>query len=189
MSDSADGHASLEATVSQYDWHQFKSFKGDASTLPAAIREIASASNDEQATRAYWLIDNTAVVQGRLSSSVYPLTVCLLAALDVAGKEARERIVDLLATIGGGYDDHVDSSEVGPVSTRECVQLMAARMDMFEQELYQTGYASYVDVLLMCAIYDKNLQPRVSQAFHHALTLPSCAKIAGEIESSLRDIE
>ncbi|MEU6206247.1 hypothetical protein ABZ814_22000 [Micromonospora musae] len=188
MSREAINLDALRIEIDRYDWCGLRSFMGDASMIPSAIEALAGAATPDAAQAAYWRIDNVAIIQGRLSQCVAPLTSCLLVALTLASDPARSRIFDLLATISGGYDDHVESSAVGPISVRECVGQMARHKRVFVDELTLRGNASCVDILLMCAIYDEALREDVIEAFRNALSSPESARIRDLIESSIAEI-
>lgn len=178
----------LAAEIDRHDWRGLKSFKGPAVSLPAAITELVFAESETAADRAYWRIDNTALVQGRLSHCCPAVVSCLVVGVDDATTVAGPLVIDLLATIGGGYDDHVDIAWVGPVSSHDCLRPIAAALDIFERELLQRGNPSCVDILFMCGTGDPRLVPRVRQTLTEALTLPSCVSISDLIQSSLADL-
>lgn len=183
------GVESLRLEIQRHDWSHLRSFRGDASTLPAAIEALVLAESGDEAREAYWRIDNVAMVQGRLSESAASLTSCLLAGLPLAGGAARPYVFDLLAVIAGGYDDHVDSNAVGPVSAKECVWQMAMHLPVFVDELLQRGNPSCVDILLMCAVYDPSLRDQVEAVFRKAMQIPACSRICSLIENSLADLD
>ncbi|MYQ45991.1 hypothetical protein GTW40_13125 [Streptomyces sp. SID4985] len=178
----------LAAELERYDWSAHRSFLGGAERLPDAVERLASAESAQEADVAWSEIDSVALVQGRLSECALPLTSCLVAGLEGAGTEGRRRMFDLLATIAGGYDDHVDIALVGPVSVRECVRRMTDRLGLFAADLKAHGNPSCVDVLLMCGVYDASARDHVSDVFREALALRSCAGITDLIEASLADL-
>lgn len=184
----ADPNSSLTAELAAYDWPALRSFVGGAATLPESIRLLVSAKSEEEADIAERGIENVALVQGRLSECVAPLTSCLVTGLDLAEGSGRGRILDLLATIAGGYDDHVDSDLVGPVSVRDCVRRMADRLELYAEELKENGNPSCVDILLMCGVHDETVRDFVADTFRSALELRSCSRIRDLIEVSLEDL-
>ncbi|MEW2133633.1 hypothetical protein [Streptomyces sp. NPDC005435] len=178
----------LAAELERYDWSAHRSFLGGAERLPEAVERLASAESAREADAAWSEIDSIALVQGRLSECALPLTSCLIAGLESAGAEGHRRMTDLLATIAGGHDDHVDTGLVGPVSVRECVRRMTDRLGLFAADLKAHGNPSCVDVLLMCGVYDASVRDRVSGVLREALALRSCARITDLIEASLADL-
>ncbi|WP_123555354.1 hypothetical protein [Kitasatospora cineracea] len=134
------------------------------------------------------MIDNVAHVQGRLSECAVAVTKCLAFGLPLAGSYGREYILDLLATMAGGYDDHVDSGPAGPVSVRDCVRAMAGVFDFCVEEMKRRGNATCVDIILMCGVHEEGLRKSAHEALREALTLDSCARIEELIESSLQDL-
>lgn len=178
----------LTAELDKYEWSILRSFVGGAAGLPKSIRMLVLARSEEEAEIAERGIENVALVQGRLSECVPPLTSCLVTGLDFAEGSGLSRILDLLATIAGGYDDHVDIESVGPVSVRDCVRRMEGKIDFYVKGLKESGNPSCVDILLMCGIYDESVRGYVSDVFHSALELRSCSKITDLIEASLEDL-
>ncbi|MGW1407483.1 hypothetical protein [Streptomyces sp. NPDC002403] len=178
----------LTAELDKYDWRVLRSFVGGAARLPESIRLLVSAKSEEEVEIAELGIENIALVQGRLSECVPPLTSCLVVGLDLAEGRGLSRIFDLLATIAGGYDDHVDIDSVGPVSVRDCVRRMAEKLDLYVKELRENGNPSCVDILLMCGVYDEAARGYVSDVFRSALELRSCSGITDLIEVSLEDL-
>ncbi len=177
----------LRGELGKYDWSVLRSYLGRSSQLPSAIEALIFAESDQDARAAYWRIDNVAIVQGRLSESAYAVTSCLLIGLPFAKAASRDNVFDLLATIAGGYDRHIDIESVGPVSARECVRLMSRCLSTFTEEV-QRGNPSCVDIALMCAIYMPPLRVRVAEVFEEALDNPTCASIVDLIENSLVDL-
>lgn len=178
----------LDAEIDRHDWYAVRSFVGDGSSFPDAVRRLAAAESRDTAMAAYWRIDNVAMADGRLSQSVGLLTPTLLVALDVAGSESRELIIDLLANIAGGYETHVDSHAVGPVPLTKCIGLMAGRLDTFVAELLERGNPSSVDILLQCALHFDDVRPTVVEVFNRAIDLDSVGRIRDLLVASLAEI-
>ncbi|MET8089349.1 hypothetical protein [Micromonospora sp. NPDC005220] len=179
----------LLAELARYDWQTLKSFKGSAVDVRSAITDLVSAETGAAAERAYWRIDNTALIQGRLSQCCPAVVSCLVVGLTEAPAVSRPLIIDLLATIGGGYDDHVDIAWVGPVSSHDCIQRMAVGFETYERELRERGNASCVDILFVCGKDSAQMLPRVRQVLVEALALPSCRPISELVEASLADLD
>jgi hypothetical protein len=178
----------LTLELARHDWTAFRTFIGDASLVPAAVTALASAESDEQALAAYWRIDNVVMVDGRLSEAVEPLTPCLIVALDSAAVPAFNTILDLLSAIAGGYEEHVDNQTVGRASVKMCVETMASRLNVFIEELFASGNASCVDILLGCAVYVESTRDEVRDALTKALSLRSSLGIRTDIEIAIDDI-
>ncbi|WP_430502023.1 hypothetical protein ACQRWP_10315 [Micromonospora trifolii] len=187
MSAHGGGLEQLRSELGRHDWSALRSYLGGASQLPSAIEALVFAESSQDAKAAYWRIDNVALVQGRLSESVYALTSCLLVGLPFAKAVGRGAIFDLLATIAGGHDEHIDNEIVGTVSVRECVLLMERCLPIFVEEV-QRGNPSCVDIVLMCAIYEPRLRGHVIEVFERALENPACVPIVDLIENSMVDL-
>jgi len=178
----------LSLELARHDWAAFRTFIGDASMVPAAVAALASAESSEQALAAYWRIDNVVMVDGRLSEAVEPLTPSLLVAMDSAALPAYNTILDLLSAIAGGYEEHVDNQAVGRASVKTCVEMMASRLNIFIEELFASGNASCVDILLGCSIYVERTRGEVRDALTRALSLRSSLGIRTHIEIAIDDL-
>ncbi|SBT53109.1 hypothetical protein [Micromonospora auratinigra] len=188
MRPGAETDPNLSAELARHDWTAYRTFTGDGSKLPAAILALAAAESDEQALAGYWRLDNVLAVDGRLSEAAVPVTSCLLVAMDLAPPPGRKSILDLLNVIASGYEEHIDNEVVGRASVRTCVEMMAARRDVFVEELFASGNASCVDILLMCAVHVEGVLGDVERAFDVALSLPSCLSIREHIEIARDDL-
>ena len=180
--------STLSYELARYDWAAVRTFTGDASRLPAAIVALVAAESDEQAMAGYWRIDNVVAVDGRLSEAATPVTSCLLVAMDLALPPGRESVLDLLDVIATGYEEHIDNEIVGRASVRTCVEMMASRLNVFIEELFASGNASCVDILLMCAVHVEGVRSEVDRAFDGALSLRSCLSIREHIEIAIDDL-
>lgn len=181
--------AQLDTEIASYDWRRLRSFSADSSTLPAAIKDLARAETEKDARVAYWHIDNVTLVQGRLSESTPAVVSCIVAALPAASTAGRTYMLDLLAAIAGGYDDHIDVAQVGPVSAKECVRRMLPAISLYVDELRREGNPSCVDILLMCGMYEERIRNRVASVLTDAQTLDSCARIRDLLETSLAELD
>lgn len=119
--------APLDEEIARHDWRSVGSFIGDGS-LRREPSGVWAGPGRATTWLAYWGIDNVAMVDGRLSQRVGPLTPTLLVALDVAGSEGRPLIIDLLANIAGGYSRAC--TPVGPVALRSQGQQIDVRSDL-----------------------------------------------------------
>lgn len=90
-------------------------FRGQFVRVSAVIRALVDAGTVEESEREYWLIDNATLVQGRLSQSSAAVAAVPLCGLKNSSGWSRICILDLLAEIADGCDDHVDVMLVGPV--------------------------------------------------------------------------
>lgn len=107
----------VDLLLDQAPWDRLESIDGSAQTVPDAVRALLGADDEEDATAAYWRLDNHVVVQGRLYDSavwlVGPLVAALVGGLPV---HVRVPVTDLLREIALGYgDDEPAAGEPGLV--------------------------------------------------------------------------
>jgi hypothetical protein len=178
----------LDDEMSKHAWDSLRSFRGSSTTLPDAIRSLVRADSDDEADAAYWAIDNVTLVQGRLSQSSVAVAASLVAGLGVSTRLAKGYIIDLLAQISGGYDDHVDLASVGPVSWSDCMREIAEGFDVYLTMLDVEGNSSCVDLILMCATFDPALRARAVETFQHILSSGDFPDIQDLVAASLAEL-
>ncbi|MEH6462178.1 hypothetical protein [Chitinimonas sp. JJ19] len=89
-------------TINSIKWTALRQAHGDASHVPAAIRDLLS-EDSERRRAAYWQIDNHVILQGDLYESAFyciPYLVEILSAPEVPGKK---QAYDLLIEVANGY--------------------------------------------------------------------------------------
>jgi len=175
----------MEIEISRHDWRALRTFEGDGSHLPDALRRLAAARTETEAGDAYWEIDNVVVIQGRLSQSATAVVCCLMQALATAPPPARDEIISLIALIANGYDDHVDVEMVGPVSLAEIRQEVARGFAFFVELLETTGHAACIELVAVCGLTDPLLRERAAHALDAASRLPKPAKFGNVIANAL----
>ena len=102
------------------DWARLHSSLGDARLVPSAINRLLHASSSQEATDAYWELDNRVVVQGRLFNSAVPtasevtLAICAGKYTSYALPEALDLLVEL--AYGESYEWEVvlGNCDLGP---------------------------------------------------------------------------
>lgn len=88
--------------IEAINWSEMRS-ANIPSNIPNALK-ILSESDDEQALeKAYWAIDNEAVLQGMLFQTALPVTTYLLNTLNTCTKMARPYLMELLVQLISGY--------------------------------------------------------------------------------------
>lgn len=85
----------------RFDWKSLRA-AGSAEGVPAAIERLRDAKTSEEATRAYWQIDNTVIVQGTLYEAAEHTIPCVLSVLADCTEVARPRVFELLFQLGAG---------------------------------------------------------------------------------------
>ena len=101
------GLAELE--IARVDWTSFVTATGPATGIGDALRALLGAADAEQASEAYWRLENHVVVQGELFGAAEPCAAVLVAALaDPRPRHVRIAALELLfqvvtgAPSGGG---------------------------------------------------------------------------------------
>jgi hypothetical protein len=177
----------MEVELARHDWDSLRTFAGNGSGLPNAIRALVRAQSRDEAEHAYRRLDN--VIQGRLSQSSSAVASCLVHGLFVATDVGRDFILDLLAEISGGYDDHVDEELVGPVSRQDCMREIARGFPLYCEVLEAGGNPSSIDLILMCGHADPQLRGRAAYVLGAALTNRAVAKYHQLIATSLAELK
>ncbi|MER7997806.1 hypothetical protein [Streptomyces sp. NPDC095613] len=171
-----------------YDWSALRCFAGSAAGLPAAVRDLLSAATGATAEEAYWRIDGVALVQGRLSESCMAVCAVLVNGLPGATEHGRRQALDLLAQISGGYEEHVDSAAVGPVSYAACMREIVRGFPLYRERVETDLDASCVDLVLMCGLADERLRDAAVRVLERALDAASDRDVRELIANSLGDL-
>jgi hypothetical protein len=145
----------------RYDWSRLDAAQGtSASIVPEALEALRTATSEDAAREAYWRLDNTVVVQGRLFEAALPTAACIITILGSSTSEvARVRLVELLEQISGG-ETQPDRTGLLISIRREIrrgfgifVGLLQYGVEL-ERELC-------VDLLISCALGESELLDRV----------------------------
>ncbi|HEY0683286.1 MAG TPA: hypothetical protein VGD45_13215 [Steroidobacter sp.] len=91
----------------RFDWKSLRA-AGSAEGVPAAIERLRDAKTSEEATRAYWRIDNTVIVQGALYEAAEHTVPCVLSVLSDCTESARPWALELLFQLGAGGTHRVE---------------------------------------------------------------------------------
>lgn len=70
-----------EIEVERVRWGEFRTVSGDAHEVAAALRALLAAKTPEEASAAYWQLENQVVVQGTVFEAAEPVVGVLVAAL------------------------------------------------------------------------------------------------------------
>lgn len=177
----------MEIELSRHDWLELRCFAASAAGLRDAVRDLVYADSREAASAAVARINNVTIVQGRLSQSSVAVAACLVQGLSVAVGPAREAIVDLLAEISGGYDDHVDLALVGPISYQDCIQEISLAFPVY-CELVELGNPSAIDLVLMCGLNVLGLRARAEFVLAAASGIQGLGQHRDLLLDSLQDL-
>ncbi|WP_344284550.1 hypothetical protein [Streptomyces hebeiensis] len=169
-----------------YDWAALRCFAGSAAGLPAAVRDLLSAATGATAEEAYWRIDGVALVQGRLSESCTAVCAELVSGLPGATEHGRRQALD--PQISGGYEEHVDSAVVGPVSYAACMREIVRGFPLYRERVETDLDASCVDLILMCGLADDGLRGEAVRVLERALDAASDGDVRELIANSLEDL-
>jgi hypothetical protein len=122
----------IELEISMHAWEDLHVCGGGtAIEVPAALRDLFSASKVEAAQAAYWRLENSVVVQGQLYDAALATTWVLMAGLATDGVSSVSIVaaLELLFQITHGVA-HEDEIARGSVSLREsCID--AARTGLW----------------------------------------------------------
>jgi len=139
--------------IQRLDWSSLRA-SGDAAGVPAALLALQQATDEREALRAYWRIDNVVVVQGRLYEAALPTVNALLIGLTGCTTVARPHLLELLVQLASG---ETAPSEVmlGNLQLAErCRAALPAGLSVFLallEERRPTEQAHLFDLLGLCA--------------------------------------
>lgn len=163
----------------RYDWSSLRA-EGSAAGIPDAIESLRTADSAEEATRAYWRIDNTVVIQGSLFEAAEATIPCVLAALNQCTDAARPRIFELLYQLGAGNTRHTEVNAGNRYLDDRCraaVKLGVSQYFHFLEigSAVESGYCA--DLIELCAIGDDALTARAIWWIGRMLELSTDVKL------------
>ncbi|MFH8474835.1 hypothetical protein [Streptomyces sp. NPDC018000] len=107
------GKRLADVEISRIRWEEFGTFGDRSGKVPDALRRLFGAADEDEATEAYWGLENVVVVQGQLRDAALPVVPVLLAGLlDELSADARDFVLELLWQIVLGESDE-DEVAVG----------------------------------------------------------------------------
>jgi hypothetical protein len=174
----------------RYDWSQLRASR-TARDVPSAINALLGASNEEDADRAYWKIDNVVVVQGSLFEAAIPTTACLLVGLVQCNEIARPRVLELLVQLTAGEDSPEEVKLGRQGIAEECARMLRLAAGTFLSLLeYGTeeeqGYC--IDLLGLCARQDVTLRAQIRFYFKRFLDRAPPRGLSQLVESWMNEI-
>lgn len=90
------------------DWADLTSATGSAEGIADALVALAASTDEVEAARAYWGLDNRVVVQNRLFSSAWPAIRFMFRILVHGSTVAQRHALDLLIQVASGEGPHDD---------------------------------------------------------------------------------
>lgn len=176
--------------LNRFNWSALRS-AGGATGVPAAIKRLHAAQSPEEATKAYWQIDNTVVVQGSLYEAAEPAIPCLLAALNTCSDAARPRILELLYQLGSGgvHRDELLAGNHGlDERCRAAVKLGASQFFHLLENGTPSESGFCADLIELCAKDDVALQARARWWLERVLSASTDEKAKDVYRACLRGL-
>lgn len=154
------------------DWAPFRTSIGGAEFVPSAIDRLLHSGSPEQATSAYWELDNRVVVQGQLFGSAVPTSLWLVRSICERDftPNGLARSLDLLVELAFG---EADQSEVARGNHDLGAQCRAAIRGGLSCIKALVGEAEERVLLGVLDLVDRvDVDPVSRSAFFEALPLP-----------------
>ena len=171
--------------IGRHDWSLLRA-AGSASGIPRAIMSLQSAISVNDATAAYWQIDNTVTVQGAVYEAALAAASCLLVSLVSCTEAARPQILELLVQIGAGEPADVEveagNFNIVPACLEEIARGVPIFVSVLERSHSSDERSSCVDLLGLCCRVDSSLRARVKSYFE-------TVKVAGASDGLLALLE
>ena len=126
------------------DWHHLRSVVGTAEFVPDAVTRMVHAANVEDASSAYWELDNRVVVQGQLfeAAACTARAVAIAICQGEASAMGLTRALDLLVEISAGEADHSElalgNAALGDVCRAELRQYLPCFRSLVTNDDEQT---------------------------------------------------
>jgi hypothetical protein len=158
---------------------------GTAERVPDALNILAKTSSVEEATKAYWEIDNHVVVQQLLFEAAVPTSACLVKILHACSRTVRPLVVELIGQIATGEADQSEI-ELGRENLKqECMNFIINGVACYKAILTAGNELERLyclDILASCAQAFPEQEPDILGAISLAVadkSLPNVARVAG----------
>ncbi|MFV2099353.1 hypothetical protein ACFHW1_28440 [Micromonospora sp. LOL_014] len=120
------------ALIESVNWAALRADSGNGGGIPRALNDLWEASSEDEARRAYWQIDNEAVVQGQLYESAVPTLQALLSMASVIPSGPRRRAVaELIQQIVFGQPHSLENAEENVDIVARCSHLAMGAVWLF----------------------------------------------------------
>ena len=162
------------------DWAALRTSIGSAEFVPSAIDRLLHSGSPEQATSAYWELDNRVVVQGQLFDSAIPASMLLVRSICERNftLNGLSRSLDLLVELAFGESDQSEVAGGNYDLGAQCRAVINSGLGCIKALVDQADERVLLGVLDLVDRVD--IDPVSRNAFFEALPLPGWP-------SSLRD--
>jgi len=151
--------------IENFDWNSIRS-SSSSERIPAALRTLFNSKNESELERAYWQIDNEAVVQGVLFEASYPVTVCLLSMMNRVNSVSVPYVLELLLQFMCGVPSELEIDSGNGNLQHKIRSKVLGFTDIFF-DLLNEGSDNVkllcVDILGLCAIEDASFLQEVNE--------------------------
>lgn len=148
------GKSIAERLLEGLDWSQFKSDSSRINSIVVSLHSLLKSENPDEASEAYWGIENYAFAQGELYDGCDLITSVLIASLaDPLDKWVRIAVLELLFQILSGYSSpHSNGSSDLALS---CHDAARAGLWLIVQEAVYGERDAALDVLGLLDLDDR----------------------------------
>ncbi len=154
------------------DWTPFRTSIGGAEFVPSAIDRLLHAGSPEQATSAYWELDNRVVVQGQLFDSAVPTSLWIIRSICERDftTNGLSRSLDLLVELASGEADQSEVARGSHDLGERCRAAIRGGLSCIKALVDQADERTVLGVLDLVDRVD--IDPVSRKAFFEALPLP-----------------
>lgn len=139
--------------LQRHDWSSLRA-NGDASKVPEALIALQNATDEGEALRAYWRIDNVVVVQGALFEAAFPTVTALSIGLSNCTDVARPHILELLVQLVSGeptLSERISGNEALAEDCRSVLPNALSTLFALLETAHPNEQMHCIDLLGMCA--------------------------------------
>ena len=173
--------------VSYFAWNSLRS-ADCALNLPAAISDLESSTDPSVLDKAYWKIDNEAVVQGSLYQTALPVTICLLRLLSSCNRNSRVFIIELIEQFVAGEPATGESKCLKEGILKEVILYYVDFTKMLAS-MTQRELDSCTCILAHCAGYFPQFKNEIMEGMESSKNYYEDASIIRLIESRISEIK
>lgn len=177
----------MKNIANYFAWNSLRS-ADCALNLPVAISDLENSTDLRVLDKAYWKIDNEAVVQGSLYQTALPVTICLLRLLSSCNRNSRVFIIELIEQFVAG-EPAIGESKCLKESILQEVILYYADFTRMLASMTQRELDSCTCILVHCASHFPQFKNEIIEGMENGKNYYGDASIIRLIESRISEIK
>ncbi|MEV4758528.1 hypothetical protein AB0J86_25950 [Micromonospora sp. NPDC049559] len=184
---------SIDRETARFDWSRIQTYWGHAEMVPAAVRGLAAAPNEEEAVRLGKWIEHIILSAAGPCEGCAPVATVLVATLPEMTPAGHSVALDLLALLGAAEISGPAHEQIGAVDVDEIREAVGGGFQHYVAVLRSESSSvsdlySCIDLMDILAFHDPRLAASATAALRAIRTGGRARALAVVIENTLDDL-